>query len=84
MNYRETLDCLFSMLAQANLADSDDSSLAWQATTDASQRVGYYGHLRNAIVAIAGEAIVEHWVATNEVDYALACRASKAGCGEQQ
>ena len=74
MNYAETLNNLFAMLAQANLADSDDNARPWQRPIDASQRAGCYGHIRAAIVAIAGEHIVEHWDSTNEVDHSLANR----------
>ena len=73
MNYESTINALFAQLATANAADSDNSQ-RWQRADDANQRAGFYGHLRAAIVAIAGEAIVEYWAATNEVDLKLANR----------
>jgi hypothetical protein len=75
MSYEQTIKNLFELLATANLADSDsDDRQSWQNPDDASQRIGYYGHLRSAIVAIAGEEIVEDWANTGEVDMSLANR----------
>lgn len=72
--YMETLTTLFKLLEQANQADSapirDGGSRApWQHTNDISAFDGnYYGQIRGAIVAIAGEEIIEHWADTGEVD----------------
>ena len=73
MKYQDTIRTLFRQLAQANQADSNNAE-AWQQPDDANQQDGLYGHLRSAIIAIAGEAIVEHWAKTNEVDLTLANR----------
>ena len=77
MNYHETLTVLFGLLRQASLSDSREKR-DWQLWEDGIQNtqwgLGYYGSIRNAIVQIAGEAIVEHWAETNEIDLSLATR----------
>ena len=74
MDYRTTIETLFGLLSQANAGDCVECREEWQRADDASQRSGLYGHLRNAIVAIAGEEIVEYWAETNELIFALANR----------
>ena len=74
MNYRETVETLFKLLALANLADSD-SKQNWQEAGDSMNRPGkLYGELRHAIQSIAGEAIIEHWAETGELVMKLASR----------
>lgn len=74
--YEETIRTLFAMLAQANLSDSDVIERSdWQRDNDSSYSSGYYGDLSRALVKLAGEAIVEHWAETNEIDLSLASRA---------
>lgn len=78
-NYRETLETLFGLLHQANMADSDNPARQpWQLWHDAAQNtqwgLGYYGSIRNAVVQIAGEAIVDYWEETGEIDFSLATR----------
>lgn len=73
-SYRATLSALFQMLDQANLADSDCSA-EWQRSGDEVQKYGeFFGDLWSAIESIAGREILEHWSATNEVDFSLANR----------
>ena len=58
--YTETLETLFALLRQANLADSLQA-YAWQEADDASAAVGcYYRGIRDAIIAIAGHDILNH------------------------
>jgi len=73
MSYLETVTALFSLLETANLADSDKSA-DWQESNDACGGSLYYGTLRDAIINIAGMAIVNHWAETNEIDLSLANR----------
>ena len=73
-NYHLTITNLFDMLSQANLADTEFKAW-WQTLSDADGH-GYYGHIRKAIVEIAGEKIVRHWEDTNEVCLDLASRNS--------
>ena len=75
MSYEETITTLFELLAQANLADSEQAE-NWQSPNDANQNRGYYGLISNAIISIAGSEIVDHWVKTNEIDILLAARNS--------
>jgi len=72
MQYQETIKQLFDLLAQANLADSDNKQ-SWQVAGDAGMN-GFYGAVREAILAIAGKQIVSNWAETGEVDLALADR----------
>lgn len=74
MEYSETIEQLFNLLEQANMADSDQAQ-AWQLATDAGM-AGAYGYIRQAIVEIAGYEIVNHWAATGERDYSLATRSA--------
>lgn len=71
--YHQRIEQLFGLLALANAADSDQAE-PWQHIDDASQRNGFYGHIHNAIVAIAGQRIVDYWSETNEIDLNLADR----------
>lgn len=74
VEYEKRLNSLFSLLSFANTADSDASEL-WMHPNDSMLIEGtLYYHIRCAIVAIAGEAIVEHWAKTGEVDTSLADR----------
>jgi hypothetical protein len=73
MDYETTVRTLFAMLTQANAADTAERK-GWQVAPDASS-FGYFGHLRDALKEIAGEAIFDHWCDTNEIDMALASRA---------
>lgn len=72
MQYHETIKQLFALLAQANLADSN-SKQSWQVAEDAETN-GFYGAVREAILAIAGKQIISNWAETGEVDLALADR----------
>ena len=73
MSYEKTIACLFQILADCNRGDSDVAQ-SWQRSIDASQRHGAYGCVRAAIVALAGEAIVEYWGQSNEIVFELADR----------
>ena len=73
MNYVETIHSLFAILHDCNMGDTDERQ-PWQIAGDCIQRGGAYGHVRNAIVALAGEAIVEDWAHTGSVDITLADR----------
>lgn len=73
MNYVETIHSLFAILHDCNMGDTDQRQ-PWQIAGDCIQRGGAYGHVRNAIVALAGEAIVEDWAHTGSVDITLADR----------
>lgn len=73
MNYVETIHSLFAILSDCNMSDTDDRQ-PWQTVQDCRQRGGAYGHVREAIVALAGEAIVEDWAHTGSVDITLADR----------
>jgi hypothetical protein len=75
MGYEETVRMLFEMLEQANRADhtNDEDRKDWQRPHDSGQS-NYYGHIYNAIKAIAGTAILDHHSDTWEVDMSLADR----------
>lgn len=73
MNYVNTLSCLFAILQDCNASDTDERQ-PWQDAKDCRQRGGAYGHVREAIVALAGETIVEHWAETGDFDLTLADR----------
>jgi hypothetical protein len=83
-SYHTTITTLFKLLALANRADGDGNpcdggSEEWQSADDASQstipeRNGFYGHIHESIVAIAGQEIVDHWAETMEVELSLASR----------
>ena len=81
LTYHETLETLFKLLAQANMADSADAAI-WQRPQDAVHtfepssvcRQGHYGALENAIRTIAGPYILAQWAETGEIDYSLATR----------
>lgn len=78
MNYVETIRSLFAILADCNASDCVEQRQPWQRADDASQRCGAYGHIRAAIIALAGETIVEDWAECGEVDITLANRLSMA------
>lgn len=69
-NYRAVIKMHFDLLERANLADTEFAE-KWQRPVDA---IKYFGALSETLVLIAGSAIVEHWCATNEIDYELADR----------
>lgn len=71
--YQQVVMGLFALLEVANEADSD-SARSWQRSHDASNRHGFYAHIRRAISEIAGDEILEHWAATGEIDILLASR----------
>jgi hypothetical protein len=73
VNYRETLNALFWVLETCNAADSSGAQ-PWQIPEDANSRGGAYGHVRNAIVALAGEEIVAKWAETGGIDWNLVNR----------
>jgi hypothetical protein len=73
-DYQKTLQNLFNLLHQANLADSDsDDRQEWQMQWDSCQS-DYFGHLADAIVSIAGRPIFDHWCETSEIDFSLSSR----------
>lgn len=72
-HYRQTIHTLFDLLAQANKGDSEYRK-DWQNANDPYQGDAYYGHLRRAIIAIAGLPIQEHWADYNEINFDLADR----------
>ena len=73
--YTETINNLFALLRQANLADSLQAE-EWQEANDASSAMGcYYCGIRDAIIAIAGYEIVTNESETGEIDMSLATRA---------
>ena len=72
--YNNTIRNLFELLRQANLADSLQKH-EWQKADDACG--DYYQAIRAAIVAIAGDHIIEHEAETGEVDPRLADRYGK-------
>ena len=72
MTYHETITSLFNLLIQANLADSELKE-KWQKGFDASS-TSYYGHIEKAIVSIAGNAILDFYNESNELDLSLASR----------
>ena len=72
MTYQETIEMLFDLLFQANLACSDQAQ-EWQWPGDAAIN-GAYGSIRQAIIDIAGEKIVDRWAETGEIDLYLADR----------
>jgi hypothetical protein len=74
--YHQMINQLFALLALLNTSDSDDKGADWLRVEDSSQRVGAYGDVNNALVKLAGQAIVDHWAETNEVDLTLANRNS--------
>jgi hypothetical protein len=74
LKYTNTILTLFTLLRQANLADSLQAD-EWQEPHDAVSSAGRYYHcIRGAIHAIAGEAIVENEAETGEIDMSLAYR----------
>ena len=68
-DYYNTVFRLFELLKEANKADSDDSK-DWQRPFDTSSGL-YYGHLQSAIIEIAGQAVVDRWSETGEIDVSL-------------
>ena len=74
MSYYEMITQLFTLLALLNTSDSDDKGATWLRVEDSSQVLGAYGDVNKAIVKLAGQAIVDHWCNTNEVDLTLANR----------
>ena len=73
VGYEAAIRSLFALLATANFADSDEKQ-PWQKSQDSSEHYGLYGHVRAAIISIAGEMIVRHWEQTNELFIELADR----------
>ena len=74
MDYNTTIRTLFEMLSDANMGDDVETRQWWQDSDDASERCGSFGHLRKALIAIAGEPIFYHWCETGEVETVLADR----------
>jgi hypothetical protein len=72
--YHDRIVTLFCMLDEANRADHSDMAAPWQKPNDASHCHGYYGHIHNAIKAIAGTRIIDHWCDCHELDLSLADR----------
>lgn len=70
--YNETLETLFSLMTEANAADSDQKA-PWQDPYDADQR-GYFGELADAVRRLGGDEIYDHWVETSEIDLIRATR----------
>lgn len=70
--YHSRIETLFCMLDEANRADGYDAA-PWQQSRDANQS-SYYGHISNAITAIAGTRILYHWLDCHELDLSLADR----------
>lgn len=68
--YEQTVFMLFKLLSQAIHADSF-LAYNWQEERDAKE---YAEHLKKALIAIAGEAIVNHFLSTFRVDMTLATR----------
>jgi len=69
-NYAKTVFALFGLLADARNANTflaDD----WHQDSDAE---GYFNCLKQAIIEIAGEPIVNQWLSTSQVDITLATR----------
>ena len=84
MTYEETLQSLFALLAQANLASSN-KAMSWQRAEDEQQFCGnLYQCLNASIVAIAGYEIIEYWCITGEVDISLANRHVRLSNERQQ
>ena len=81
LTYRETIETLFRLLAQANAADSAEAA-KWQRPYDAIHtfepaivsRQGHYGAIENAVRTIAGPYILAYWAETGEIDFDLATR----------
>ena len=72
--YHTMINQLFALLSLLNTADSDVKGEPWLVCDDSSQRVGAYGDVNKALVKLAGQAIVDYWCETNEVDLTLAIR----------
>ena len=64
LSRHETLKALFTILEQANLADTDQA-LSWQRKRHAHGD-HLYGHVRDAIEAIE-PGLVEQWAQSGEV-----------------
>ena len=77
-SYRQTILDLFGVLAQCNMADSDWDAHPWQDVGDCGQRECAFGFVYNAIKSLAGEAVLDHWCETNEIDLSLCDRISRA------
>jgi hypothetical protein len=79
-HYHKTIIDLFTLLEQANAADSDNNAKDWQVSydclleTDPTDCDYYYTHLHRAIKSIAGDAILQHWAEFGEIDLDLASR----------
>jgi len=67
--YRANILSLFRLLSEVDKADREP--LQWHHDDD---QLGYYGHIRAALISIAGSAIVDHWDETGEIEYLLADR----------
>lgn len=70
--YEQTVWILFRLLSQALHANTflaDD----WQESEDANK---YAEHLKKALIELAGDAIVNHFLSTHRVDMTLATRYS--------
>lgn len=72
-SYHARIESLFALLVEANTADCVEAREGWQRHQDAEQR-NYFGHIANAIKAIAGDSIYDHWVESSEVNLQLANR----------
>jgi hypothetical protein len=70
--YKRTIQNLFDILLQCNAGYKEDA-LEWQIPLDASTD-GAYGHLRQAIISLAGESLYGHWLSTSEIDWRLSNR----------
>jgi hypothetical protein len=73
VDYETAIRSLFDLLATANFADSDEKQ-PWQTGRDAMQQGGFYGHIRAAIIEVAGLEIVRNWEQFNELELSLANR----------
>ena len=61
---------LFDIAVDCNAADSNQPA-DWTVTNDAFS-TSTFGAIKTAIVQLAGEAIFNHWIETNNVDLDLA------------
>ena len=72
-DYHSTILDLFGLLSLANAADAGHLA-GWPRPADARQYGGFRSHIRDAIIAIAGEAIVDEWADSGDIDLDLASR----------
>tara|TARA_R100000278_G_scaffold120997_1_gene104020 strand:+ start:151 stop:399 length:249 start_codon:yes stop_codon:yes gene_type:complete len=73
LSYHETIKALFDVLATCNNGDHDMEAQDWQKPRDASQQSAF-GHVYDAIKALAGDAILEAYCEIGEIDLSLASR----------